>query len=64
MSRDTAGKCRCPYCDGPSEKESTICTPCSVTIRRCEKCGRVLEQEQHQCPDCGRGQSDPTRRNR
>lgn len=64
MSRDQSGSCRCPYCDGTDDKPSEICKPCGVTVRRCEKCGRVLEHDQHECPDCGRGRNDQSRRNR
>lgn len=64
MSRDDSDKCRCPYCDGTSGKQSEICTPCSVTVRRCEKCGKPLPKDARDCPDCGRGQNDQSRRNR
>ncbi|MFO7651965.1 MAG: hypothetical protein R6X13_11570 [bacterium] len=64
MSRDQSGNCRCPYCDGTDDKPSEICTPCSVTVRRCEKCGKPLPRDAAACPDCGRGQNDQSRRNR
>jgi predicted amidophosphoribosyltransferase len=64
MSRDQSGNCRCPYCEGTQEKDNPVCSPCGVTVRRCEKCGKPLPREARECPDCGRGQGDQSRRNR
>jgi hypothetical protein len=52
MSRDKKTACRCPYCDGPAEKESTICAPCSVTIEVCPDCGKPLPKGRKTCPEC------------
>ncbi len=64
MSRDQDRGCRCPYCDGPADKDSSLCSPCGARVRRCEKCGKPIPADTRDCPDCGRGQSDQSRRNR
>jgi hypothetical protein len=52
VSRDNKTACRCPYCDGPAEKEATICSPCSVKVAVCPDCGKPLPHGEQSCPDC------------
>lgn len=52
--KDTAGSCKCPYCDGEIEcVDNPTCQPCGVSLRYCPKCEAVVAHEATSCPQCG-----------
>jgi RNA polymerase subunit RPABC4/transcription elongation factor Spt4 len=59
---ETGKPCRCPYCDGTTEAAQPLCRACGARIVRCERCGRVLGQEEKICPSCGGKAEEPSPR--
>ncbi len=46
--------CVCPTCDHEAEEQGApYCKPCSVVIKNCPKCKRLVTQDDKTCPDCG-----------
>jgi predicted amidophosphoribosyltransferase len=44
--------CQCPFCDAQVEQAYPFCKECGRKLRRCPKCGRVLEVSESTCPNC------------
>ena len=52
MKKDAKTDCRCPFCDGPVEKEPSICSPCGAGVRYCPACGKPIPHAEESCPSC------------
>jgi len=48
-----AGKCYCPYCDGPLENLLGTCTACHVDLEECPHCGNLTKKGEEKCAKCG-----------
>jgi nitrogen fixation NifU-like protein len=50
---EEAGKCYCPYCDGPVEGLAEACTACDVQLEECPHCGHLTKKGEDKCVQCG-----------
>jgi nitrogen fixation NifU-like protein len=48
-----AGKCTCPYCDGPIEGLEAACTSCDIELEECPHCGQLTKKGEEKCTQCG-----------
>jgi nitrogen fixation NifU-like protein len=48
-----AGKCYCPYCDGPIEGLEGACAACHVDLEECPHCGNLTKKGEEKCAKCG-----------
>jgi nitrogen fixation NifU-like protein len=50
-----AGKCYCPYCDGPVDGLEAACTACDIELEECPHCGGLTKKGEETCAKCGAG---------
>jgi nitrogen fixation NifU-like protein len=48
-----AGKCYCPYCDGPLEGLEGACSGCNIELEECPHCGNLTKKGEEKCAKCG-----------